>query len=477
MALRPVITLFWRDFRLADHPALHAARETGAPLIPLFVLDEDDPAAPRGAARWWLHHSLSALTVRLAEKRLPLVLRRGGRAAETARLVAETGASAVFWNRRYDSHEAERDLAAAIAGSDAQPMPFSGALLREPGDLKTGAGRPYRVFTPFWKALYAAGPAPAPLPEIAAVDASPKTPPTDHLADWRLLPSDPDWAAAFPETWSPGEAGAAAALARFLDGAANSYADRRDQPGVEGVSRLSPHLAFGEINSAAIWRAVMTRVASGELTGRHAGKFLAELGWREFAHHLLHHFPEMATAPLRPEFAAFRWRDDDVAFEAWKRGRTGYPIVDAGMRQLWRTGWMHNRVRMITASFLVKDLLVSWREGERWFRETLVDADRASNAMNWQWVTGCGADAAPFFRIFNPVTQGEKFDADGAYVRRFVPEIAALPNAFIHRPWLAPAEVLAKAGIELGKTYPAPIVDHGAARARALEVFRTLPKR
>lgn len=477
MATRPVIALFGRDLRLADHPALHAARETGAPLIPLFVLDKDDPAVPIGAARWWLHHSLSGLAARLAEKRLQLVLRRGGRAAETARLVAEAGAAAVYWNRRYDGEGADRDLAAAIAAAGARPYRLAGALLREPSDLKTGAGRPYRVFTPFWRALRAAGPASAPLPEIAAAGAAPKTPPTDDIADWRLLPSRPDWSAAFHETWTPGEAGAAAALARFLDGPAKSYADARDLPGVGGVSRLSPHLAFGEISPAALWRAVMARVASGEIAERHAEKFLAELGWCEFSHHLLYHNPEMTTAPLRQEFAAFRWRSDEAAFACWKEGRTGYPMVDAGMRQLWRTGWMHNRVRMITASFLVKDLLISWREGEAWFRDTLVDAGRASNAMNWQWVAGCGADAAPFFRIFNPVTQGEKFDPDGAFVRRFAPEIAALPDTFIHRPWQAPEAVLAKAGIELGKTYPAPIVDHARARARALEIFHTLPKR
>lgn len=477
MAMRPVVVIFGRDLRLRDNPALAAAAAAGAPIIPLFVLDENDPASPVGAARWWLHRSLEALSARLSEKRLRLVFRRGGRTETAVRIARETGAAAVLWNRRYDCDSADRELIAALMGAGARAERFNGSLLCEPDALKTGAGRPYGVFTPFWRALRAIGPAPAPPPEIAAAAAAPETPYTDELADWRLLPSKPDWAAAFPETWTPGEIGADAALARFLDGAAADYSETRDFPGVDGVSRLSPHLAFGEISPAAVWRAVMARVASGALAERHAEKFLAELGWREFARSLLHHYPEMATTPLRPEFAAFPWRDDAAAFDAWKRGRTGYPIVDAGMRELWRTGWMHNRVRMITASFLVKDLLISWREGERWFRNTLVDADVASNSMNWQWVAGCGADAAPFFRIFNPVTQGEKFDPDGAYVRRFVPELAQLPDAFIHRPWQAPEAVLAKAGVKLGKTYPAPIVDHGAARTRALEIFRTLPKR
>ncbi|MDE2575464.1 MAG: FAD-binding domain-containing protein, partial [Rhodospirillales bacterium] len=308
-------------------------------------------------------------------------------------------------------------------------------------------------------------PAPAPdrLPAAPAIA-------SDRLEDWRLLPRRPDWAGGLRASWTPGEAGAAARLAAFLDAGLDGYAARRDLPGIAGTSKLSPHLAWGEISPGAMWHEAAARGGAG------LGVFVNELLWREFSAQLLWHNAELPSAPLRRDFAAMPWREDAPALAAWQRGQTGIPIVDAGMRELWHTGWMHNRVRMVAASFLVKHLMIPWQRGEAWFWDTLVDADLATNAASWQWVAGCGADAAPYFRIFNPVLQGAKFDADGAYVRRFVPELAALPARHIHAPWLAPPAALAAAGIRLGTDYPAPIIDLAAGRARALDAFHALPK-
>jgi deoxyribodipyrimidine photo-lyase len=297
---------------------------------------------------------------------------------------------------------------------------------------------------------------------------------SDRLEDFGLEPTAPDWAGGFRETWTPGEAGAASRVADFLDHGLAGYATLRDRPDLDHVSRLSPHLRFGEITPAQIWHAAHTAAASGRATSLDVEKFLTEVGWREFAYNLLHHRPDLATANIQSRFDAFPWQRDDALLKAWQRGRTGYPIVDAGMRQLWHTGWMHNRVRMITASFLVKHLLQDWRAGETWFWDTLVDADPASNPASWQWVAGCGADAAPYFRIFNPVLQGEKFDPNGDYVRHWVPELAKLPNDVLHKPWTAPKGVLAMAGVTLGDSYPAPLVDHAKARARALAAFQSI---
>ena len=304
---------------------------------------------------------------------------------------------------------------------------------------------------------------------------TPEGPAGQDIDAWGLHPCAPDWSRGFD--WTPGEAGAAAALATFIESGLADYAVGRDVPGRRGTSRLSPHLHWGEISPRGVVRAVRAAVADGRVAPAQADKFIAEIGWREFSAHLLHQFPYMAERAFRPEFDAMPWRADPEGLQAWKRGRTGYPLVDAGMRELWATGWMHNRVRMVVASFLVKHLLIDWREGEAWFWDTLVDADQASNVQNWQWVAGSGADAAPYFRIFNPVTQGEKFDPAGRYVRRWVPEIRALPDRWLHAPWSAPAAVLAEAGVRLGRTYPRPIVDHAAARARALDALKSLAAR
>ena len=449
--MKPVLVWFRQDLRLFDNPALRAA--DGAPIIPLFILEDDVPWAPGGAARWWLHHSLAALDKSLAGH---LVLKRGNAETIIPALLRQTGADAIAWNRCYEPHTLARDarLAAALAKSSVRVETFNAALLHEPDAFRTQAGKPFRVFTPFWKAMRLADVA-KPLPAPGKLDFHSVT--GDALESWKLLPSKPDWAKGFD--WTPGEKPAQAALYDFLDGIAR-YKTARDVPGTDGTSRLSPHLHWGEISPRQIWHAVRTH---GHSEG--AETFLKELGWREFCAQLLFHNPNMPEKPLDQRFNNFQWRHSPKDFRAWTRGQTGIPIVDAGMRQLWQTGWMHNRVRMIVASLLIKHLLLDWGHGEKWFWDCLVDADLASNSANWQWVAGCGADAAPFFRIFNPVLQGEKFDPRGDYVRRFVPELKTVPDKYIHHPWDAP---------QPPKHYPAPILDLKAARERALAAFRAL---
>ncbi len=469
----PVIHWFRRDLRLADNPALKAAVDTGRPVIPLYVFDER--ASLGGASRWWLHHSLASLQASLEDAGSMLVLRKGRIEDVLDELIEETGATAVHWTRGYepDDAEAEPALAKALEERGVACKRFGGVLLYEPEDVANKSGEPYRVFTPFWKACLAR---PEPEPTVAAPDtlrAPTSAPASDDLASWRLLPTRPDWAGGLRETWTPGEAGAQERLRAFLDGPIADYASQRDRPDIEGTSRLSPHLHFGEIGP----RQCRHEAAAADRVGNEAkgaDAFLRELGWREFSYHLLHHWPDLPEAPFRPEFADFPWRDDADQLSAWQKGRTGYPIVDAGLRELWHTGWMHNRVRMIAASFLVKDLLLPWQDGAAWFWDTLVDADLANNSASWQWVAGCGADAAPYFRVFNPVLQGKKFDPDGAYVRRWVPELAALPTEHIHAPWEASDDVLADADVRLGETYPNPIVDHAEARNEALEALETI---
>jgi deoxyribodipyrimidine photo-lyase len=347
---------------------------------------------------------------------------------------------------------------------------FNGSLLFEPWAIKTNGGGPFQVFTPFWRACLAAEPPAPPLAAAKRIVAPEGAVVSDTLGSWRLLPVAPDWAGGLRETWTAGEAAARRRLADFLDEKLAAYREERDRPDLESTSRLSPYLAWGEISPRQIWHAARHADAGG----RETGKFLSELGWREFSWHLLYHHGSLPEENFRPAFDRFPWAGDEDSLAAWQAGRTGYPIVDAGMRQLWRTGWMHNRVRMVAASFLVKHLLVHWRAGEEWFWDTLVDADLANNAASWQWVAGSGADAAPYFRIFNPVLQGERFDPAGDYVRRFVPELARLPDAWIHKPWLAPASVLGAADVNLGTTYPRPLVEHDGARRRALAAFQAM---
>ncbi len=476
---KPIIVWMRRDLRLRDNPALAAACETGAPVAPVFILDEDDPLAPGGAARWWLHRSLRELAKSLGDRGAALTLRRGDSAAELTAFAKQIGARGAYWNRRYAAQHVKVDAALkkSLEEQGLEVRSFNGALLREPWELKTSSGGPYRVFTPFWRALQEVGPArpdPAQAPEKIAGLRNP--PPCDDLASWRLQPTAPDWAHEFADVWRPGEDGAHHRLDAFLNGPVASYSDQRNRPDLDGTSRLSPHLAFGELSPLQVWTAVRERMATGPSDDGSATTFLSEIAWREFSYVQLYHNANLNAEPIRKEFDDFPWREDDEALRAWRRGETGYPIVDAGMRQLWRTGWMHNRVRMIVASFLVKHLLIPWRAGEQWFWDTLVDADPASNAASWQWVAGCGADAAPYFRIFNPITQGEKFDPEGAYTRRYAPELSQLEKKHLQKPWEAPQQSLDAAGVDLGQSYPRPIVDHMSARARALEAFETIKR-
>ncbi|WP_408869756.1 cryptochrome/photolyase family protein [Crenalkalicoccus roseus] len=469
----PALLWFRQDLRLADNPILAAAGHR--PVLPVFVLDEAAAGrwAPGGAARWWLHHSLAALGAALAARGAPLLLLRGRAEALLPALAARTGAAEVLAGRLYEPWARARDerLAAALRAEGRRLVLLPGALLREPEQVRSGSGRPYAIYTPFARAVAALGDPPPPLPAPERLRPVPEAPEGEPLAALGLLPTppQPDWAAEFPALWTPGEAGAQARLARFLAGPLRDYGAARNNPGTEGTSGLSPHLRWGEVSPAQVWHAALAALGGDRAAAR---PFLAELLWREFSYHLLWHRPEMPEAPLRPRFAAFPWARDPALLRAWRRGRTGYPIVDAGMRQLWRLGWMHNRVRMIAASFLVKHLLQPWQDGAAWFWDTLVDADLASNSASWQWVAGCGTDAAPYFRVFNPVLQGERFDPAGRYVRRFVPELARLPDRYLHRPWEAPEAVLRQAGLALGRDYPRPVVEHAAARRRALATLR-----
>ena len=479
MPSAPVIVWFRQDLRLADNPALAEAVACGRPVLPVYLLDDAAPVdeLPGGAARWWLHQSLAALAADLTARGAPLLLRRGDAGALLRDLVTETGATAVHWNRCYEPGAIARDrgLKEELRESGIAARSFNAALLCEPWQAATGAGGPYKAFTPYWKAVRAdlLPSAPVAAPESIAGMATP--PAGDSLDDWALLPTAPDWAGGLRNAWTPGEAGARQCLGDFLDDRLAAYADGRDRPDRAVTSRLSPHLHWGEIGPRQVWHALAhRRDAAGAGVGASADKFLSEIGWREFAHHLLFHFPDLPKANWKRDFDDFAWRDDAAGLAAWRRGRTGYPLVDAGMRELWSTGWMHNRVRMVAASFLVKHLLVDWRAGAAWFWDTLVDADLANNAAGWQWVAGSGADAAPFFRIFNPVTQGEKFDPEAVYIRRWVPELAALPDRYVHQPWDAPDDVCAAAGFVRGESYPAPIVDHKLARTRALETWQAI---
>lgn len=471
---RPVILWFRHDLRLADNPALAHAVGTGRPVLPVYILDQGPETISIGAASlWWLDKSLRALDSDLRARGSQLILRRGDSEAELRRLIQETGAGAVFMNRRFEpgAFTRDADIAHGLRAEGVSCKAWNGTLLARPGSVLNGSGQAYKVFTPFLKALLATAAAPpaAPAPSVLV---PPPPSESDHISDWGLHPSRPDWSTGFD--WTPGETGADAALSVFIARGLRSYSTGRDIPAEPATSRLSPHLHFGEISPWRAVEAVRSVAADGRAPVAEVDKFVAEIGWREFSAHLLHAFPQMTDTAFRPEYDAMPWRDDPAGLKAWKHGRTGYPVVDAGMRELWSTGYMHNRVRMIVASFLVKHLLMDWRAGEAWFRDTLVDADLASNVQNWQWVAGSGADAAPYFRIFNPITQGRKFDADGRYVRRWVPELRGVPDRWLHAPWTAPPEVLREAHVRLGQDYPHPIVDHDAARKRALEALETV---
>lgn len=470
----PVIVWFRDDLRLSDHPALAAVARAGRPLICLYILDEESAGLRHlgGATRWWLAGSLRALDADLRKLGQRLVLRRGKAADVVPSMAQEARAQTVYWNRRYDrpGMVVDEAVVAALKARGIGGGTFPGSLLVEPQKLTPNG--PLRVFTPFYKRILALGALRAPQPAPTSLPPAPQAG-GDTFEKWRLEPTKPDWAGGLRETWQPGEKAARQKLGDFLD-AIGGYAEGRDRPDKPSTSRLSPHLRFGEISPLDIWHAARFAADQGRAPARDIEKFLSELGWREFSWHLLHHYPDLATVNLRRRFDDFPWRHDQVALRAWQRGETGYPIVDAGMRELWHTGWMHNRVRMVAASFLVKHLLIDWRAGERWFWDTLVDADPANNPASWQWVVGSGADAAPYFRIFNPVLQGQKFDPKGNYVRRWIPELAYLPDQVIHAPWEADQKTLEDAKVRLGADYPTPIVDHAAARQRALAAFASI---
>jgi len=451
----PTIVWFRHDLRLDDQPALAAAAARGA-VVPVFIWapEEEHPWDPGAASRWWLHHSLEKLAAALDKAGAPLVIRRGPSLAALRALAKEHAATHVAWNRRYEPAVVARDtgIKKALTEDGLVAESFNGSLLFEPVHVATKEGRPYQVFTPFWRSLLArdepAEPTAAPRKLKGSVGSGKGSVTLDSLG---LLPAI-DWAATMRKTWTPGAAGADARLDRFLERGLSGYGTGRDRPDREGTSSLSPHLHFGEISPRRVWHAVREAVGgvpAAKLTAGGAETYLRELGWREFANHLLYHFPHTPEAPLRADYAKFPWADDPVGLRAWQRGRTGFPIVDAGMRQLWSTGWMHNRVRMIVASFLVKDLRISWLEGARWFWDTLLDADLAANTLGWQWAAGCGADAAPYFRIFNPTSQAAKFDPDGGYVQTWV---------------------------DTGRGYPEPIVDHAEARKLALAALKTVSR-
>lgn len=458
-----------RDLRLADNPALDAALSGNRKVIPLFIWapDEEEPWAPGAASRWWLHHSLVALDAELRARHSQLIIRKGPTIAALRSVIRETSSSAVVWNRLYEPAVIARDkeIKSTLKKEGVETHSFNGHLLFEPWTISTQQEKPYQVFTPFYRSCSSYGPPAAPLPPPRFLPHIPANLWSVDVNDLGLLPAL-DWAGGMSETWKPGETGGSEMLAEFKEEAVSEYKVDRDRPDFKGTSRLSPYLHFGEITPRQVWHACGKSL--------NAEPYLRQLIWREFAHHLLYHFPHTPDKPLRENFTRFPWQADRSLLRLWRRGKTGYPIVDAGMKELWHTGWMHNRVRMIVGSFLVKDLLIPWQEGARWFWDTLVDADLANNTLGWQWVAGCGADAAPYFRIFNPVLQAVKFDPDGDYVRKWLPSLRGLPSPDIHRPFAASPSSLLKAGVSLGIDYPNPVVDHSAARDAALQAYSAI---
>lgn len=471
--LKTAVVWFRRDMRLEDNPALSRAMGQGYAVLPLYIHSpEEEGRWPRGAAsNWWLHHALRDLDEQIRVLGGELIVRSGPVPEVMADVLRQTGAKGVFWNRCYEPGIIARDaeLKATLRAEGYEVESDNAALLREPHTVANQSGNPFKVFTPFFKHCLTLK---EPQPVYADMNALRfvKGAKGEALESLGLLPKLP-WDGGFYSFWEPTRAGALSRLAAFIKDSAGDYTEERNRPDRDGTSRLSPYLHFGQIGPREVVWALRESVAA---SGQGAQTFLSEIYWREFAYHILYHFPATPENPLRPEFAHFPWEHNDELLRQWQTGQTGYPIVDAGMRQLWQTGWMHNRVRMIVASFLVKHLLIPWKAGAEWFWDTLVDADLASNTLGWQWTAGCGADAAPYFRVFNPVLQGEKFDPEGTYVRTYVPELARVPKAVIHKPWTAQRELLECAGVRLGGNYPTPVVEHSAARARALRAFAAL---
>jgi len=461
---KPAILWLRQDLRLEDNPALCAA--ANHPLFAVYIWDEQDPRPPGGASRWWLNKSLRSIKQSLEERGIQLVFKRGNPLHILKALVQETNACGIYWNRCYEPYAIDRDkqIKSNLKNIGLSCESFNGSLLAEPWEIQTKKNGPYQIFTPFWRALQdLALPQPKPIPDLQGWNI-PVT--SESLESWGFHPTL--WGQELEQTWQPGEKGGWEKLNQFLENGLEDYDKKRDYPSENTTSHLSPYLHWGELSPAQVWHHVLLRYGTKGLP------FLRQLGWREFSYHLLFHFPELPFKPLKSSFENFPWENNADSLKAWQLGQTGYPLVDAGMRELWHTGTMHNRIRMVVASFLVKHLLLPWQKGEEWFWDTLVDADLANNASNWQWVAGCGADAAPYFRIFNPVLQGQKFDPQGIYIKRWVSELQALEPSYIHSPWKAPTDILERAGIQLGVSYPYPIVDHTFARKRALEALKTL---
>ena len=471
----PVLVWFRKDLRLQDNPSLNAALEANREIIPLFVWDEEEGGkwSPGSASRWWLHQALNSLGKDIEKLGGHLILAKGKAVDLIPEIAKAHGAGKVFYGRSYDPAglATQEKVEETLDKTGIDTESFNAALLQEPWETKNGSGNPFQVFTPYWRKsrpIIYREPSRYSLPSIPFF----KTPTPRHtLDDLGLLPGH-SWHQKLDEHWIVSESAAHEQLERTVNEVTHSYATRRNNPSVNGTSRLSPYLAWGLISPRQICQSVLQ--ADNEGSHRGENKFLVEIGWREFSYHLLYHYPGISDQPLRPKYSAFPWLDDQENLKRWQFGNTGYPMVDAGMRQLYQTGWMHNRVRMVVASFLVKHLLISWTEGARWFWDTLVDADLASNTQGWQWAAGCGADAAPYFRIFNPITQGEKFDTRGAYAKHWIPPLANLPSKYVFKPWEAPASMLEENGIDLGENYPEPCVDHSEARARALAALASL---
>lgn len=467
-------TILWirKDFRIQDNSALYQAIEAGGPVIPVYIWAPDEAKhwVPGGASKWWLHKSIEAFAEQWEALGGKLILRQGNSSLEVLQdLIDSTGATRVYWNRRYepDLRKVDSVIKRTLREASVDVRSFNSCLLNEPHTTSTGTGQPYKVYTPYWKSVKDRELEKPVQPDLEMLNFPTEFPRSEALDGFNLLPKI-QWYRSFYPHWDVGEAAAKERLKTFLEKAVEHYDTDRDCPDIEGTSCLSPYLHWGQIGPRQIAAALKARF---DLRSKGPQVYLKEVYWREFAYNVLYHFPHTQDSPLREEYADFPWKHDDALIKAWQKGQTGYPIVDAGMRQLWETGWMHNRVRMIAASLLVKHLLQDWKVGAEWFWDTLVDADLASNSLGWQWSGGCGADAAPYFRVFNPIIQGKKFDTDGDYVRRFVPELRKLPAEYIHCPWEAPAAVLERAGVDLGGNYPEPVIEHSKGRERALKAF------